>query len=75
MTIMELANELKKMYEEGIPTKEQATMVHLFGIKYADDIRKNGYAPREILKFADMPESYQAEINKGIKLSKYVEIK
>lgn len=75
MTIMELANELKKMYEEGIPTKEQTTMIHLFGIKYADDIRKNGYVPREILKFADMPESYQVEINKGIKLSKYVEIK
>lgn len=50
-------------------------MIHLFGIKYADDIRKNRYTPREILKYANMPESYQVEINKGIKLAKYVEIK
>lgn len=75
MTIMELANELKNMYEKGIATKEQTTMIHLFGIKYAEEIRKNGYIPREILKYSDMPESYQVEINKGIKLAKYVEIK
>lgn len=50
-------------------------MVHLFGIKYADDIRKNGYVLREILKCADMSESYQVEINNSIKLSKYVQIK
>lgn len=75
MTIVELANELKRMYESGIPAKEQATIIHLFGIKYAEVIRKNGYTPRQILKYAGMPESYQVEINKGIKLSKYVVIK
>ncbi len=72
MTELELANELKKMYEKGIPLKEQTTMIHLFGIKYAEVIRKNGFIPRNILKYAEVPESYQVEINNGIKLSKYV---
>lgn len=75
MTELELANELKRMYEAGAQRKEQTTMIHLFGIKYAEIIRINGYIPKGILKYAEMPESYQVEINKGIKLAKYVEIK
>ncbi|MCB2343305.1 HTH-like domain-containing protein [Clostridium estertheticum] len=75
MTELELANELKKMYERALPTKEQTTMIHLFGIMYAKVIRDNGFIPRNILKYADMPESYQVEINKGIKLAKYVAVK
>ena len=55
--------------------REQTTLVHLFGIKYAEIIKLNGYIPKDILKYAEMPESYQVEINKGIKLAKYVEIK
>ena len=47
-------------------------MIHLFGVKYAYEIRKNKYTPKEILKSVNMQESYQSEINKGIKLSKYV---
>lgn len=46
-------------------------MVHPFGIKYVDEIRKNQYIPKEIIKSVNMLESYQVEINKGIKLSKY----
>lgn len=72
MTEVELANELKKMYKSGIPTKEQTTMIHLFGIMYAEVIRENKFTPKNILKYAEMPESYQAEINKGIRLAKYV---
>ena len=75
MTELELANELKRMYESGIQKKEQTTMIHLFAIKYAEIIRMNGYIPKDILKYAEMPESYKAEINKGMKLAKYVEIK
>ncbi|WP_017416453.1 HTH-like domain-containing protein [Clostridium tunisiense] len=75
MTELELANELKTMYEAGIKRKEQTTMIHLFGIKYAEVIRMNGYIPKDILKYAEMPESYQVEINKGIKLARYVKIK
>ena len=75
MTQSELANELKEMYESGIKKREQTTMIHLFGIKYANIIRDKGYSPKEILKYAQMPESYQVEINKGIKLAKYIEVK
>lgn len=75
MTEVELANELKIMYEKGVPAKEQTTMIHLFGIKYGNIIRGNGYTPRAILKYTEMPESYQVEINKGIKLAKYVKVK
>lgn len=75
MTEVELVKELRRMYEKGVSTKEQTTMIHLFGIKYADEIRKNKYIPRNILKYAEMAGSYQVEINKGIKLAKYVEVK
>lgn len=74
MTVLELGNTLRLMYENA-PYREQSTMIHLFAIKYAKEIRGNGYTPKEILKIAQMPESYQVEINKGIKLAKYVEIK
>jgi len=71
MTVNELGKILKGMYDDA-PQGDRAVMIHLFGIKYANEIRENGYTPKDILKSADMPESYQAEINKGIKLSKYV---
>ncbi|MEG1257265.1 hypothetical protein [Clostridium sp.] len=58
MTELELAKELKRMYEAGIPRKEQTTMIHLFGIKYAEIIRLNGYIPKHILRYVEMPESY-----------------
>jgi hypothetical protein len=74
MTITELANILSAMYNDA-PDKEKATMIHLFGIKYSEEIRCNKYIPKEILKIAGMREAYQAEINKGIKLAKYVKVK
>ncbi len=73
MTCRELALELKSMYENS--SNEKTTMIHLFGIKYADEIKQVGCTPREILKTADMPESYQTEISKGIRLAKYVNVK
>ena len=71
MTAFELGNILKEMYEKA-PKGQQVTMIHLFGIKYASEIRNNGTTPKEILISASMPVSYQVEINKGISLSRYV---
>lgn len=71
MTVRELSTILKGMYDNA-PRGDQVAMIHLFGIKYAEEIRDNKYTPKEILFAADMPESYQVEINKGIKLEKYV---
>jgi hypothetical protein len=53
-------------------------MSRLFGIRYAGEIRASGYSPADIIRQAwdqgstEIPESYVAEINKGITLSKYV---
>ena len=74
MTVIELGEILKDMYDDA-RRGEKVVMIHLFAIKYADEIRKNKYTPKEILKNANMQESYQVEINKGIKLSKYVVVK
>lgn len=73
MTVIELGNKLKEMYEGSNGNK--TAMIHLFAIRYAEEIRCNRCTPKEILKVAQMPESYFAEINKGIKLAKYVDIK
>lgn len=73
MTLNELANELYTMYEKANGNK--TAIIHQFAIKYAKEIRDNGYTPKNILEIANMPESYFAEINNGIKLSKYVEVK
>lgn len=70
MTVRELAMRLKEMYENS--SNEKTTMIHLFGIMYAEEIKGCGSTPKEILKLANMPESYQTEISKGVRLSKYV---
>lgn len=54
-------------------TKEKAVSIHLFGIKYADQIRE--MSAKEIVVGAGLPESYKTEIRKGINLTKYVEVR
>ena len=71
MTVLELGTTLRDMYDNA-PPRDQVTMIHLFGIKYAGEIRANKYTPKEIIRAAGMQESYQTEINKGIRLEKYV---
>jgi hypothetical protein len=74
MTEIELANKLNDMYfnaEKG----EKVLMIHLFGIKYAEEILENRISTKEIAKAANINESYGTEISKGVKLSKYVIIK
>jgi len=75
LTENELGIKLKEMYEVGCPKKEAVTFIHLFGIKYADDIRSNRLNVAELIKVSGISPTYITEINKGIKLSKYVEIK
>ena len=73
MTAQEVAMCLQEMYENS--SNEKTTMIHLFGIIYAKEIKECGSTPKDILKIANMPESYQTEISKGIRLSKYVDVK
>jgi len=74
MTIQELGKILHDMYfdsEEG----EAVAMIHLFGIKYAKDIKDLGTSKKAIAKEAGLRESYGTEISKGVKLSRYVNVK
>lgn len=74
MEVHELGCILKQMYN-GCKYGEKAVMIHLFGIKYAEQIRNNKISIRDIVKIADIKESYIVEINKDINLSRYVEVK
>ena len=60
------------MYREALPG-EKALSIHLFAIKYADQIRD--MSAKDIAVGAGLPESYKTEIRKGINLAKYVEVK
>lgn len=74
MTLQDLANILSDMYNKA-PQKDQVTMIHLFGIKYAKAILENGYSKKEIIQKANLRGSYLRELYKGIRLSSYVIIK
>ena len=73
MTVNELGNKLRKMYETKGANK--TTMIHLFGVIYSNEIREAGIVPIEIVKAAQMNDSYSTEVNKGRNLSKKVELK
>lgn len=73
MTVIELGNKLKEMYETKGANK--TTMIHLFGVMYADVMRNAGIKPIEVIRAAEMHESYQTEVNKGMNLSEYVDLK
>lgn len=70
----ELAGKLKDMYENA-SDGEVVLSVHLFGIKYAEEIKKGEASAAEIAKLAGISEKYGTEINKGCRLAKYVELK
>jgi hypothetical protein len=77
MTIIELGEILSGMYENALHGNHVA-MIHLFGIRYSSEIKKHNYAPKDIIENTklknglSMNESYQTEIQKGVKLAEYV---
>lgn len=73
MTVVELGNKLREMSETK--NAKRTTMIHLFGVLYADEMRIAGISPAAVLKAAGIQQSYVAEINKGINLAKYLELK
>ena len=66
------AARLKQMRKNAL-TNEKAVQVHLFGIKYAEDLA--GLNLKAVVKAADLEESYVTEVRKGMKLAKYVVLK
>lgn len=66
--------KLKELYDNA-PRNEQVAMIHLFGIKYGEEILSNKIKPADIVKAAGISDTYRTEVSKAIKLSKYVDIK
>lgn len=73
MTPSELENKLLKMYRDA-PEGDSTTMIRLFGIMYANELKVCGVPITEIAKNS-VGDSYHAEISKGIRLAQYVELK
>lgn len=53
---------------------EMVAQIHLFGIKYGKIIRDNTYTAKSILEKTSINESYITELNKGIKLSSFLDL-
>jgi len=71
MNLQELGSKLNCMYINS-KDGEATTMIHLFGIKYATEIKVCGEPMKAIAKSAGIKESYGTEIGKGVRLAKYV---
>ena len=67
-TIDELASILRDLYEEGKKLGEGVANIFFFGLKYAECILSNNYKTKEIVQKSAIGESYQAELDKAIKL-------
>jgi len=74
MTKQNLGLKLQEMYTNA-KNGEKVVMIHLFGIKYANEIQNCDCSTKDIAVAANINESYGTEISKGVKLSKYVTIK
>lgn len=72
-TELKLGKVLKAMYESA-PRGRQSTMFHLFGVYYADIIKRERLGQKEIVRAAGLSEPYKVEINKGVNLSEYVAV-
>jgi hypothetical protein len=71
MTVNELGRILREMYDKA-PKGYLVANIHFFGVKYASEILKNNYKVADIVTASGLNQSYLTEVNKGIKLSKYV---
>lgn len=69
-----LAGILWEKYQ-GASRNEAACQVHLFGIQYAEVLRECSWPLREIVKESGIGMGYLSEVNKGIKLARYVQLK
>lgn len=71
MTLNELGVKLREMYDNA-PKGDVVAMIHLFGIKYANDIEQGNYSKKDIIEQSGISASYLTELNKGVKLAEYV---
>ena len=71
MNKKELGVILRKMFDAA-EHREKSVIILLFAVKYADIIEREKHSVQDILKEAQLPESYISGFNKGLRLSKYV---
>ena len=71
MTPEELAGILSEMYRNA-PADEAMTMIHLFGVRYADAIHDCGATVPAIVRMSELPNNLHTELYKGIRLARYV---
>ena len=71
MTSNELAKILRRKYGDAL-AGQKVTVIHLFGIEYADEIRACDTSPSELVCMAGLPRSYGTEVNKGCNLARFV---
>jgi 5-methylcytosine-specific restriction protein B len=74
MSEFTLGKILRDLYDSA-QKGEQVAMIHLFSISYANEMESKRLSKKEILKAADLPQSYLTEIAKGIRLKPYVTVK
>jgi hypothetical protein len=71
MTLNELGTKLREMYNNA-PKGDSVAMIHLFGIKYASEIKENAFSKKDIITISGISTSYLTELTKGVKLAEYV---
>mgnify|MGYP003497396758 FL=1 len=71
MTLQELGKTLHDMYFNA-PEGDAVAMIHLFGVKYAKEILNADFSKKDIIDASGISNSYLTELNKGVKLAKYV---
>ncbi len=69
-----LGDKLRELYDNA-PRNEQVAMIHLFGIRYGEIILSLNIKIADIVKCSGISETYKTEVNKAVKLAKYVNIK
>ena len=74
MTLKDFGITLSNMYQNA-PEGKKVLMIHLFGIKYAKEIKESDYKVSDILKQAEIRISHDINIRAGIHLADYVIIK
>jgi hypothetical protein len=74
MTPLDLGERLRDMHHSALDG-ETVCMIHLFGVRFATEIRACGASCKDIAKATGINESYAVEINKGVNLARYVQVK
>lgn len=68
-SIEELGSVLRRMYNNA-EEKMKVTSIHIFGIKFGKDIISKGIKASEIIKAAELNESYSRELQKALNIYK-----